>query len=97
MAVQAGAWGTEDRMSWRERSATVIRKVLEETKGQPKEVVDKALFDAYPFGPRQYHPYKIWLSEIQVQRFGKGRRGTATRADLKKLQDWEAVYGKRTA
>lgn len=20
----------------------------------------KAIFDAYPFGPRQYHPYKMW-------------------------------------
>ena len=20
----------------------------------------KAIFDAYPFGPRQYHPYRMW-------------------------------------
>lgn len=23
----------------------------------------KAIAAAYPFGPREYHPYKIWLSE----------------------------------
>lgn len=84
-------------MSWRDKSAEVIRRVLEETQGQPKGVVDKALRDAYPFGERKYRLYKIWLSEIEVQRIGRGKRGAEIRAAQKKLQDWEAIYGKRTA
>jgi hypothetical protein len=30
--------------------------------------IRKALTDSYPFGPRQYHPYKVWLDEIKIQR-----------------------------
>lgn len=54
--------------TWRDRCAPIIEKVLKETKGQGEAEVKKALFDAYPFGMRQYHPYKIWLSEIRRQR-----------------------------
>ena len=52
---------------WREKARKVINKVMIETKGQDEKTVRKALSDAYPFGPRQYHPYKIWLDEIAVQ------------------------------
>lgn len=54
--------------TWRERAAPIIAQVLSETKGADEKTVKQALKDAYPFGPRQYHPYKIWLSEIQRQR-----------------------------
>ena len=27
----------------------------------------RALRDAYPFGLRQHHPYKIWFDEVNVQ------------------------------
>ena len=37
------------------------------------------LRDAYPFGPRQYHPYRIWCSEIRRQ-LNIGRK--LTEADL---------------
>lgn len=61
--------------TWREECRPIIAKVLEETKGQDEKVVRKALRDAYPFGERAYHPYKIWLDEIKVQtkrkRFGQ--------------------------
>ena len=53
---------------WREHSAKVIARVLAETKGQDEKVIRKALHDAYPFGERSNHPYKIWLDEIRCQR-----------------------------
>jgi hypothetical protein len=53
--------------------------VLAETAGKPEAEIRKALFDAYPYGERRYHPYKIWLSEIQIQR---GKRKYATRLPL---------------
>lgn len=53
---------------WREYCAPIIAKVLDENKGKPEAVIKKALLEAYPFGQRKMHPYKIWLNEIQRQR-----------------------------
>jgi hypothetical protein len=55
-------------MAWRDYAAPIIAKVLNETRGQDEKVIKQALRDAYPFGERKYHPYKIWLDEIKVQR-----------------------------
>lgn len=60
--------------SWRECAAPIIAKVLQNTAGLSEEVIKKALFDAYPFGERKYHPYKIWLDEIRIQ-LGKRKFG----------------------
>ena len=59
---------------WRDTARKVIVKVLEENKGRADEEIKKALRDAYPFGIRDPHPYKIWLDEIKVQT-GKRRFG----------------------
>lgn len=61
-------------MAWRDYARPIIQQVLKETKGQDEKAIRKALKDAYPFGERQYHPYKIWLDEIKVQR-GKRKFG----------------------
>ena len=63
-------------MSWREYSAPIIAKVLAETEGMPQGDRLKALRDAYPFGERKYHPYKIWLDEIARQTGKKPPLGT---------------------
>jgi hypothetical protein len=49
--------------SWREKSAAVIARVVAEVGTDDQKALKKALFDAYPFGERQYHPYKIWCNE----------------------------------
>ena len=54
--------------TWRDIARPIIEKVLEENKGKPDIVIRQALFKAYPFGERRYHPYKIWCDEIQRQR-----------------------------
>lgn len=61
------AEGDEVKSYWREKAAPIIRRVIAENAGQPMQAVRKALHNAYPFGPRQYHPYKIWLDECQKQ------------------------------
>ena len=66
---------------WRKISAPIIAKVLADSKGQPDADIRAALRDAYPFGPRQHHPYKIWLDEIRIQ---TGRRKIASR--VRRLQ-----------
>lgn len=52
----------------REVAAPIIARVLRENEGATEGVIRKALRDAYPFGPRAYHPYKVWLDEIRRQR-----------------------------
>lgn len=59
--------------TWRDLARPIIQKVLRDTQGWPEKKVRKALHDAYPFGPRKYWPYKIWLDEIKIQR-GKKRK-----------------------
>jgi hypothetical protein len=49
--------------SWREKSAAVIARVVAEVGTDDQKALKKALFEAYPFGERQYHPYKIWCNE----------------------------------
>lgn len=60
---------------WRNHAAPIIRRVLSENADQPPKVAKKALRDAYPFGQRKYHPYKIWLDEIARQTGRKGKLG----------------------
>jgi hypothetical protein len=31
----------------------------------PADVVDRAVREAYPFGERKYHPYKVWLATVR--------------------------------
>lgn len=55
-------------MTWREKARPIIKRVLQETKGKTEQQIRKALVRAYPFGPRENHPYFAWLDEIKVQR-----------------------------
>jgi hypothetical protein len=70
----------------------IIEKVLAETSGKDEKEIVKALRDAYPFGPRKHHPYKIWLDEVKRQRGGSG-----VICDDQRLVEWERLYGKREA
>ena len=53
--------------SWRHIATPIIAQVLLEHGREDTKELRKALFDAYPFGYRQYWPYKVWLSEIKNQ------------------------------
>lgn len=55
-------------MSWRDKAAPIIRRVLSETEGQPEADRRRALREAYPFGEKKYHPYRVWLDEIHAQK-----------------------------
>ena len=56
---------------WRRIAAPIIARVLAENAGKHEPEVRAALRSVYPFGPREHHPYRIWLDEIRVQ---TGRR-----------------------
>lgn len=55
-------------MTWREHARPIIAKVLADNKDKSEKEIRKALRDAYPYGERARHPYKIWCDEIKVQR-----------------------------
>lgn len=75
---------------WREHARPIIARVLAETKGKPENEIRKALRDAYPFGPREYHPYKIWLDEVARQR---GRKVTPERIGPRRKKAADDVRG----
>ncbi len=52
---------------WRQRSAIVIASVLS-TLPPSATLKDKrnAIRAAYPFGQRRFHPYKMWLKEVNA-------------------------------
>lgn len=55
--------------SWREIARRTIERVAKEAIGEQPDINEadlrKRISEAYPFGPRQYHPYKMWLSEVK--------------------------------
>lgn len=53
--------------SWRESVAPIIADVLKRCEGQTLSEKRKALREAFPYGERAYHPYKIWLDECRIQ------------------------------
>jgi hypothetical protein len=79
---------------WRKESREIIARLLEDCKacGYDEATIKKALHDAYPFGERKYHPYKIWLSEIQRQR---GTKKGIGKTAANKLDEWEKLYRKQ--
>jgi len=50
-------------MNWRYAAQRVIAKVEQDCKGVSYGAFKRALFNAYPFGQRSLHPYKIWCDE----------------------------------
>jgi len=55
-------------MTWREHARPIIAKVLADNKGKTDKEIRVALRNAYPYGERAMHPYKIWCDEIKFQR-----------------------------
>lgn len=56
---------------WRKIAAPIIARVIEQTGREDERALRKALREAYPFGERSMHPYKIWRDEIRRQLEGR--------------------------
>lgn len=50
---------------WRDRATPIIAEVIARVGRDDERALRKALHDAYPFGERSMHPYKIWRDEIR--------------------------------
>lgn len=53
--------------TWREQARPIIAAVIARVGTEDNHRLRKALWYAYPFGPREHYPYKVWLSEIRRQ------------------------------
>lgn len=54
-------------MTWRDQARPIIARVIAEVGTTDRPALRRALRAAYPWGQRQYHPYRIWCHEIRVQ------------------------------
>jgi hypothetical protein len=55
-------------MSWRESLAPIIAEVIEQNAGKSVKDKRKALrVRCAELGYDEYHPYKIWLDEVNIQ------------------------------
>ncbi len=71
-------------MTWRSKSAEVLRGLVSQVKHLAPEDARRVISQAYPFGPRSNHPYKIWLDECH-RTFPHLYRKTAKQLEL---PDW---------
>lgn len=79
--------------SWRDHARPIIAQILKDTAGQDEAVIKKALYDAYPFGLREMHPYKVWFDEIKRQRGAQRPRTPAQKAkDAEAVARWNAPH-----
>lgn len=53
--------------TWREICRPLIAQVIKENRKKGVKQVRRALREAYPWGERAMHPYKIWCDEIKRQ------------------------------
>ena len=60
--------------TWREIGAPLIRATIKANEGKSLKEIKKALREAYPWGERAMHPYKIWCDEVRVQLGTKKRK-----------------------
>jgi hypothetical protein len=56
-----------NRSYWRGIATPIIRRVIEENGTEDMAKLRRALRDAYPWGERRYHPYRIWRDEVKRQ------------------------------
>jgi hypothetical protein len=56
------AWTT-----WRDDCRPIIAEVIQRVGTTDPRALRAALLEAYPYGQRSMHPYKIWRDEIRRQ------------------------------
>lgn len=53
--------------TWRDSAKPIIHRIITENEGKTEKEIRDALREAYPWGERAMHPYKIWCDEINKQ------------------------------
>jgi len=60
---------------WRQVADSVILRVAHENPGLGEKELRAKMSEAYPFGLRRYHPYKMWLAAVSSY-FKPGKQKT---------------------
>lgn len=75
-------------MNWHDKAMLAIRQV-HETLPDDISLAErrKAIDAAYPFGPREYHPYKQWLKarRAYLTRYGHKPRNTLPESPMERM------------
>jgi hypothetical protein len=76
---------------WRSKAAAVITQAIAEGKAQGLEdkELKKFVNKRYPFGMRQYHPYKIWLDEMNKQLATP--KSSTGKLEMNRATNWEQL------
>lgn len=53
--------------TWRQHSAPIIADVIKSNPTATEKQMRRLISEAYPYGHRANHPYKVWLSEVKRQ------------------------------
>lgn len=69
---------------WRVAAQQVITKVINENPNASIEELRKLVSAAYPWHPRENHPYKIWLDEVKRLLPYEGKR-LVTKDDVRNM------------
>jgi hypothetical protein len=83
---------------WRRHARAAIEAALRSgrAKGLDGKELEQHVSDAYPFGVRQHHPYRVWLNEFSL--LVRGERKLMTRkgaAGPKLLGEWPMTEAQR--
>ncbi len=60
-------------MNWRGFCKPIIETAIKENPTTTDKEIKKILKPLYPFGEREYYPYKVWLDEIKKQLKARAR------------------------
>lgn len=53
--------------TWRDSARPIIAEVIKNNPDADAKKLRMLISEAYPFGERRMHPYKIWCDEVKVQ------------------------------
>jgi len=66
---------------WRKHANCIIHKVAQDNPGLSESELRKKISASYPFGERERHPYKIWLSAVKLHFEGPPPRNMRTHVE----------------
>lgn len=79
------------KSTWRTHAAIIIEQTIRQQGTDDMTALRRALREAYPFGERKYHPYKIWCDEIKRQ-LGQKRSKIRLTADEQERRGQQTLF-----
>ena len=58
-------WHYAEPGSWRDHANSVLAALWEQAAEESRAPTKQEIYDAYPYGMREYTPYKVWLEQVK--------------------------------